>query len=330
MRRHRAILIGTAVLLLGPVAVGAQEPQKVPRVGVLLPGSSPSASEASPNLDAFRRGLREHGYVEGRTIAIEYRFGEGRDDRLPGLAAELVGLNVDVIVTATGPAILAAKRATTTIPIVMAATGDPVGTGLVDSLARPGGNLTGMSTLDTELTGKRLELLKEAVSGLSHVGAVWSANDFGMEIAFARVAHAAELLGLRLRDMGIRDPADFPAVFDTAAGARLDAVIVLAQPFTQRHRAQIVELVARNRLPAMYTLRGFVDGGGLMSYGPIVAEMYRRAASHVDRILKGAKPSEMPIEQPTKFELVVNLKTAKALGLTIPESILARADEVIE
>jgi len=330
MRLHRAILISATVLLLWPVALRAQEAQKVPRIGVLLPGSSPTASEPSPNLDAFRRALREHGYVEGRTIAIEYRFGEGRNDRLPSLAAELVRLNVDVIVTATTAAILAARGATTTIPIVMALSADPVGQGLVDSLARPGGNLTGMSQFDTELTGKRLELLKEAVSGVSHVGAVWSANDSGMELAFAQLAHAAEQLDLRLRNMGVLDPVEFPAVFEAAASAQIEALIVLAQPFTQRYRAQIVEFAAGNRLPAMYTQRAFVDGGGLMSFGPSIAALYRRAASHVDRILKGAKAGDLPIEQPTEFELVINLKTAKALGIEIPPAIIARADEVIE
>jgi putative tryptophan/tyrosine transport system substrate-binding protein len=316
-----------AMLLALSVPAEAQQPTKVPRIGFLA-AASPAAISAST--EAFRQGLRERGYMEGQNIAIEYRFAEGREDRLPDLAAELVGLKIAVIVTSGTPATQAAKQATGTIPIVMAAVGDPVGVGFVTSLARPGGNITGLSLLDAELDAKRLELLKEAVPGLSRVGALWSATDAGMALAFSRVQSAAHTLGLQLRNMGVRHPDDFQSTFQAAKRGRAEALIVLAQPFTLRYRTQIVNLAINSQLPTMYTTSGFVNAGGLMSYAPSLNDMWRRAAYYVDRILKGAKPANLPVEQPTKVELVINLKTAKALGLTIPQSILIRADEVIE
>jgi len=297
---------------------------------MLLPGAAPAPGRPSPLLDAFRGGLRDLGYVEGQNVVIEYRWSEGRNERFPDLATDLVRLNVAVIVTQGAPAVQAAKAATSTIPIVMAALGDPVGTGVVASLARPGANITGLSLLDTELDGKRIELLKETVPGLTRLAILWSANDPGMTLAFSRVEAAARTLGLSLQSVAVREAGDFPGAFQAAGAGRAEALIVTAQPFTIRHRAQILDLAAKHRLPAMYTLRGFVDAGGLMAYGPSLSDLHRRAASYVDKILRGVKPTDLPVEQPTKFELLINLKTAKALGLTIPPSLLLRADQVIE
>ncbi|MBI2160444.1 MAG: ABC transporter substrate-binding protein [Candidatus Rokubacteria bacterium] len=281
-------------------------------------------------LDAFRGGLRDLGYVEGRNVVIEYRWSEGREQRFPDLATDLVRLNVAVIVTQGAPAVLAAKGASSTIPIVMAFVGDPVGIGVVASLARPGANVTGLSLLDEDLDGKRIELLKEAVPRLTRVAILWSANDPGMTLAYNRVEVAARALGLFLRSLAVREPSDFPGAFQAASAGRAEALIVTAQPFTLRHRAQIVDLAAKHRLPAMYTVRGFVDAGGLMAYGPSLSDLFRRAATYVDKIIQGAKPSDLPVEQPTKFEFVVNVKTARALGVTIPPSLLLRADQLVE
>jgi putative ABC transport system substrate-binding protein len=327
--QRRKFLLAASALLAAPLA-RAQLPAKVPRIGVLLPGSAPSAGEPSPNLESFRHGLRELGYVEGRSIAIEYRWAEGKSERFPALAAELVRLEVAVIVASSAPGVLAAKAATSSIPIVMTAVGDPVGIGAVASLARPGGNVTGLSSFDADLDAKRLELLKETVPGLTRVGILWSANDPGMTLAFNRVQGAAQPLRLSLQSLGVRDPAEFDSAFQAARAGQVEALIVTAQPFLVRHRAQILDLVARSRLPAMYTFRSFVDAGGLMSYAPSLADIFRRAAGYVDKIVKGANPATLPVEQPTRFELVVNMKTAKALGLTIPPLLLLRADEVIE
>jgi putative ABC transport system substrate-binding protein len=297
---------------------------------MLLPGAAPPPGHASPLLDAFVGGLRDLGYVEGRNIVIEYRWSEGRDERFPELAADLIRLKVAVIVTAGVPAVRAAKTATDTIPIVMAFVGDPVGIGLVASLARPGANVTGLSLLDPDLDGKRIELLKEAVPGLTRLAILWSANDPGMTLAFSRVEIAAQTLGLTLQNLAVREPGEFAGAFQAASTGRAEGLIVTAQPFMVRHRAQILDLAARQRLPAMYTLGSFVDAGGLMAYGPTLPDLYRRAATYVHKILRGDKPADLPVEQPTKFELVINMRTAKALGLTIPQSILLRADRVIE
>ncbi|MGE5848946.1 MAG: ABC transporter substrate-binding protein [Candidatus Methylomirabilota bacterium] len=320
-----------ALLLIGltaaPLAAEAQEPAKIPRIGLLSPFDR---SSAALNIEAFRRGLRELGYTEGSNITIEYRFAEGKFDRLPDLAADLVRLNVAVIVTSSTPGIQAARNATITIPIVMAAVSDPVGSGFVASLAHPGGNVTGLSLLDTELSAKRLDLLREAVPGLARMGVLWSPADPGMTLQFNMVQDTAQPLGLQIQNVQVRDPSAFEGAFQAASIGRVGALLVFAQPFTLRHRTQIVDLAGKSRLPAMYTSRSFVDAGGLMAYGASLPELYRRAASYVDKILKGAKPAELPVEQPTKFELVINLKTAKALGLKIPQSVLVRADEVIQ
>jgi ABC-type uncharacterized transport system substrate-binding protein len=315
-------------LLTRPLVVGAQPAQKTPRVGVLLLFGAPG--QPNPLVDAFRGGLRDLGYVEGQNVLIDYRWAEGQEQRLPDAAADLVRLKVAVMVTPGTPATLAARTATRAIPIVMTNVGDPVGSGIVASLARPGGNVTGLSLLDAELDGKRIELLKEAVPHLSRLAIIWSANDPGMTLAFGRVETAAKALGFGLQNLAVREPAEFPRAFEAAGAGRADALFVTAQPFTNQHRAQILDLVAKHRLPAIYTLRSFVDAGGLMSYGPSQTDQYRRAASYVDRILKGARPADLPVEQPTKFDLVINLKAARALGMTIPTGLLQRADQVIE
>jgi ABC-type uncharacterized transport system substrate-binding protein len=315
-------------LLTRPLVVGAQPAQKAPRVGVLLLFGAPG--QPNPLVDAFRGGLRDLGYVEGQTVLIDYRWAEGQEQRLTDHAADLVRLKVAVIVTPGTPATMAARAATHTIPVVMTNVGDPVGSGIVASLARPGGNITGLSLLDADLDGKRIELLKEAVPHLTRLAILWSANDPGMTLAFGRVETAARALGFALQNLAVREPAEFPRAFEAAGAGRAEALFVTAQPFTNQHRAQILDLVAKHRLPAIYTLRSFVDAGGLMSYGPSQADQYRRAAIYVDRILKGARPADLPVEQPTKFDLVINLKAARALGLTIPAGLLQRADQVIE
>lgn len=326
----RRAFIGTLAggLLSAPLAAEGQPAQKAPRIGILLLLGAPG--QPNPLLDAFRGGLRDAGYVEGQNLVIEYRWAEGQAQRLPDLAAELVRLKVAVILTAGTPATLAAKAATGTIPIIMTNVGDPVGSGIVVSLARPGTNVTGLSLLDTDLDGKRIELLKEAVPHLARLAILWSANDPGMTLAFSRVETAARALGLTLQNLAVREPTEFPLAFEAAGAGRAEALFVTAQPFTNRHRAQILDLAAKQRLPAMYTLRGFVEAGGLMAYGPSLAHQYHRAATYVEKILKGAKPADLPVEQPTKFELIINLPTATALGLTIPQSLLLRADQVIE
>jgi putative ABC transport system substrate-binding protein len=283
--------------------------------------------------EAFRQGLRDLGYVVGSNVVIEYRDAAGKADRFPALAAELVALQVDVIVTAgSTPSALAAKRATRTIPVVFVATGDPVGSGLVTSLARPGGNITGPSSLTPALAGKCLELLKQTVPGVSRVAVLWQPGGMGERsekdmLQGAEVA--AQALGVRLHFAEAKGPADFDRVFSEMTGARASALTVLPSVVFSAERRRLVELAAKNRLPAVYPWREAVDAGGLMSYGPNNADLFRRAATYVDKILKGAKPADLPVEQPTKFELVVNLKAAKALGLTIPPSVLVRADEII-
>jgi len=284
--------------------------------------------------EAFRQGLRDLGYVVGSNVVIEYRDAAGKADRFPALAAELVALQVDVIVRAgSTPSALAAKRATRTIPVVFVATGDPVGSGLVTSLARPGGNITGPSSLTPALAGKCLELLKQTVPGVSRVAVLWQPGGMGERsekdmLQGAEVA--AQALGVRLHFAEAKGPADFDRVFSEMTGARASALTVLPSVVFSAERRRLVELAAKNRLPAVYPWREAVDAGGLMSYGPNNADLFRRAATYVDKILKGAKPADLPVEQPTKFELVVNLKAAKALGLTIPPSVLVRADEIIQ
>jgi putative ABC transport system substrate-binding protein len=327
---HLVTLTLVLVLLAAPLAAGAQQTGKVARIGMLLRGAAPPPGQPSPLLDAFRGGLRDLGYVEGQNIVIEYRWSEGREQRFPDLAIDLVRLNVAVIVAQGTLAVLAAKGASSTIPIVMTAVGDPVGTGIVASLPRPGANITGLSLLDTDLDSKRIELLKEAVPGLTRIAILWSANDPGMTLAFSRVEVAAQAVGLSLQSLAVREPGDFPGAFQAAHARRVEALIVTAQTFTLRHLVQILDLAAKHRLPAMYTIRGFVDAGGLMAYAPSLSDQFRRAATYVDKILRGAKPADVPVEQPTKFEFVINMKTARVLGLTIPPSLLLRADQLVE
>jgi len=327
---RRAFLAGAAALLTAPRAAEAQQATTVARVGWL--GANRAAI---PHLhEAFRQGLRDLGYVEGRNLAIEYRDAEGKLERLPARAAELVALKVDVIVAPTTPAALAAKEATRTLPIVFAGAADPVTSGLVTSLARPGGNVTGLSLLAPELVGKCLEQLKQAVPGISRVAVLWQpgvmVEDTEKDMLKAAEV-AARALRVRLQFVEARGPEDFDRAFSDMTRARAGALTVFSMTMFVLERRRLVDLAAKNRLPAVYVgLREFVDAGGLMAYGPNLADLYRRAATYVDKILKGAKPADLPVEQPTKFELAINLKTAKALGITIPQSLLRQADQVME
>jgi putative ABC transport system substrate-binding protein len=327
---RRTFLAGTgAVLLAAPLGAEVQQAAKIPRIGYLT-----GSLATSPHLpEAFRQGLRDLGYVESRNVVIEYRDAEGKLERLPALAAELVALKVDVIVAGGTPVALTAKEATRTLPIVFAAAADPVTDGLVTSLARPGGNVTGLSALTPELVGKRLELLKQAVPEVSRVAVLWQSGGQGerTEKDLLKGAEgAAPALGVRLQFVEARGPADVDRAYSDMTRERADALTILPSPMFFIERRRLVDLAAKNRLPAVYPRREFVDSGGLMAYGPNGADMYRRAATYVDKILKGAKPGDLPVEQPTKFELVINLKTAKALGLTIPPALLGRADEIIQ
>ena len=330
MDRRRFLWTSLAGALAAPLVAEAQQAAKTARIGYM----GFNLTERGPRREAFRQGLRDLGYIEGRNLVIEYRDAEGKIERYPVLAAELVALKVDVIVTAGGTlGALAAKRVTTTTPIVFTAVGNPVSDGLVATLARPGGNVTGLALVSSELVGKSLELLKQAVPGLSRA-AFLRHPDAVPESAKQDTLKGAETvarqLGIRLLVVEARGPTDFERAFSEMTRARVGALTVLGTPVYDSERRRLVELAARNRLPAVYSFREFVDAGGLMSYGPDVADLNRRAATYVDKILKGAKPADLPVEQPTKFELVINLKTAKALGLTIPPSLLARADQVIE
>jgi ABC-type uncharacterized transport system substrate-binding protein len=309
------------------VMVQAQQPTKIPRIG-FLNATSPSAIAA--RLETFRQGLRELGYVEWKNIVIEHRSAEGKTDRLPELAVELVRLKVDIIFS-TGPqSTRAAKEATSTIPIVMGFDNDPVGNGFVASLARPGGNITGLSTLAPEISGKQLELLKEIVPRLSRVAVFGTSTQPGNAQALKETELAAGMLGVKLQFVDILGPKDIEIAFGTAGKGRADAGLVLNSPILFSQRPQIADLAIKSRLPSIYYAADFVEAGGLMTYGVSVTDLYRRAATYVDKILKGAKPGELPVEQPTKFELIINLKAAKQIGLTIPPNVLARADKVIK
>jgi len=305
----------------------AQQPVKVPRIGVLAP---PSASFFSNRIEAFRQGLRDLGYVEGKNIAIEYRYAEGKLDRLPGLAADLVQLKVDVILTASEFGVLAAKNATRTIPIVFAVTEDAVESGLVSSLARPGGNVTGLTVLAGDLGGKRLELLKESFPKAAWVAFLWPSGGPRGKVPFTEMEAAAKALGLKLQSLPVRGLDDFEPAFEAAKREGAHALVTTPTSVINTQRDRIVDFAAKNRLPAMYASSEFVEAGGLMSYAPSYPDLFRRAATYVDKILKGAKPADLPVEQPTKFELVINVKTAKQIGLTIPPNVLARADKVIK
>jgi len=317
-----------ALIVFAPCfSAEAQQPTKIPRIGYL---SATSLSTTAARVEAFRRGLNELGYTEGKDILIQYRYAEGKLDRVRELALELVRLNVDVIVSggpaATGPA----KEATTRIPIVMGQDTDPVGNGFVASLARPGGNITGLSTLAPELSGKQLELLKEIVPKLARVVFIGMSTEPGNAQALREIELAARAYGIKLQNIDIRDSKDIENGLREASQGRAGAVLVPQLPILASQRKQITELAVKRRLPAVYGQAEYVDIGGLIYYGPSITELFRRAATYVDKILKGAKPSDLPVEQPTKFEFVVNLKTAKQIGLTIPPNVLARADRVIK
>ena len=327
---RRAFLAGSAALLAVPLAAKAQQAGKVPRLGYLsaLSGSDPQLQRS---LDEFRQRLHELGYVEGQSLAIEYRWAEGKIERLPDLAAELVRLKVDVIVASGGlPVAQAAQRATKAIPIIMTGPADPVATGLVASLARPGGNITGLAIISHELVGKELELLREVVPKVSRVAVLWNPTNPGNTLQLRGAEAAAQVLGVRLQPLEVRGPGEIDRAFAAITKERTGALLVLLDSMLLAQRVRIADLAARNRLPAVYGLRLHVEAGGLMSYAANQLAVAHRIASYVDRVLKGTKPADLPVEQPTKFDLVINLKTAKALGLTIPPSLLARADQVIE
>src|SRR2546427_4144740 len=327
-RRHVAILLG-ALILAAPVTSFSQQPAKVPRIGYLQPAAPQNNS--SPFLEDFRQGLRELGYIEGKNVQLEVRWGEGRLERLTVLAAELVGLKVDVIVAVSSPSVMAAKQATQTIPIVMPLSSDPVGDGLVKSLARPGGNITGLSLMTPDVGAKRLQLLKEVFpKPIRPVAVLWNLDYVGMAARFRQAQRVGPTIGMDVRSVEVRDSRELERALEALDRERPDALVLLADPLTLSQRLRIVEFAAEERLPAIYEVSQFVEAGGLMSYGPDVDELVRRSATYVDKILKGAKPGDLPIEQPTKFELVINLKTAKALGISIPQSVLLQADRVIQ
>ena len=325
---HRRVFLGTVAgsVLAAPLAAAAQPASgKVPLIGLLDYGTPDAA-----RLDwwkAFREGLRALGYVEGQSIRFEVRWAQGQPDRLPGLAAELVGLRIDVIVTGGGEAARAAKQATKTIPIVMATGSDPVKLGIVESLARPGGNVTGVSSISSQLMAKRVELLRELLPKVSRVAILWDETP-NARMSVQELEAAARTLGIGIHTVGVRGSNDFARAFSEAGGDR--AVIVVASSFMFNERKRIADLALKHRLPTALGAREYVEVGGLFSYAVNYPDQFRRAASHVDRILRGARPADLPVEQPTTFELVINLKTAKALGLTIPQSLLQRADQVIE
>jgi len=328
MERRAFLAIVSGSMFAAPLVAEGQQARTPPKIGFVEAGAS---SVNRHFADAFRRGLKELGYVEGQSIVIEERWAEGRTDSFPVLLAELLRLKIDVIVQASTVGAMAAKQATTTVPIVFVGVSDPIGTGLVASLARPGGNLTGLSLAWPEgLAGKWAELLKETTPSVSHAALLFNPLGASMTPWVKETQAAAAGLGVRLQEFAVRDAKDIEGAFAGMARAQLGALIVITDPLTLRHRARVVQLAARYRLPAVYSFGEFARAGGLLAYGPSVAEMFHRAAAYVDKILKGAKPADLPIEQPTKFELVINIKTARALGLTIPQSVLVRADEIIQ
>jgi putative ABC transport system substrate-binding protein len=329
------LLIATGLLIcvLTSIEVVAAQPDKRSRIGILFIGG-----RNQPHLPAFEHGLREHGYIEGKNIALEYRYAEGQIDRLPSLAAELVQLKVAVIVTTADIGARAAKQATKTTPIVITTGADLVQSGLADSLAKPGGNVTGLSVLEENLSGKRLELFKEAFPKASQVGYLWnpsavpyssSRGSTSENPSFAQAKALAQAVALQLRPYQVRTPDEIEEAFAEMSKARPDALLVILSPLITLNSRRIVERALEQRLPGVYPTRQFAEEGGLMAYGPLTSEMYRRAASYVDKILRGAKPAELPVEQPTKFDFIINLRTAKQIGVTIPPNVLARADKVI-
>jgi putative ABC transport system substrate-binding protein len=316
-----------STVLLPTAFIEAQQPKKVPQVGVLL---ALSHSAISDRIQAFREGLRDLGYTEGKAISVEYRYADGKFERLPDLATELVRLKVDVIVTGGPTATRPAKKATATIPIVMAQDTDPVGNGFVTSLARPGGNITGLSNYHPDLSGKQLELLKEIVPRLTRVAVLGNSKEPGNAQSLKETKLAETALKLELQYLDVRDPQDIETAFHAAIKERADALLVLSSPIATSHRIQFAQLAIKNRLPIMYQVSESAEAGGLVTYGVSTADLWRRSATYVHKILKGTKPADLPVEQPTKFELVINLKTAKQIGLTIPGSVLAQADKVIK
>jgi putative tryptophan/tyrosine transport system substrate-binding protein len=327
MDRRRFLLSSLAGAIAVPLAGEAQQATKVYRIGFISPASS---SAMAARDEAFRQGLHALGYVVGQNITIEYRWADGRNERLAGFAAELVDLRLDIIVTHGGAATRAVQQATATIPIIIAAADDPLATGLVTSLARPGGNTTGLSILTAELTEKRLELLKEILPGLTRVAVLWNPDNPVSEPELRRAEAAARPLGLQLQSFRVSEHRELANAFSSIKAEGADAVFLLSDAMFFGRRKEIVDLAGDHRLPLVAHLRGFAEAGALVTYGPNVIDLHRRAATYVDKILKGAKPGDLPVEQPTKFELVINLKTAKALGRTIPPSLLLRADQVIE
>ena len=320
---HRVIQIAVVTLVFAVSFPAPAQQKKIPRVGVLFIGS-----RNQPHLDAFKQGLRERGYVEQKNILLEYRYAEGNNDRLRQLAAELVRDKVDVIVTTASVSAVAARAATKTIPIVMT-TGNPLESGLAASLAKPGGNVTGLTVLSADLSGKRVELLTETFPKTTRIAALQSPQDFEAGAGYKETQEAAKAFSLRLHPVEVQSASDFEPAFARMNKDRKTALLVILSPMITFNSRRIVELALKYRLPGMYPTKQFAEEGGLMSYGPLIADLYRRAATYVDKILKGANPGELPVEQPTKFELVINLQTAKQIGLTIPPSVLARADKVI-
>src|SRR5262245_38363986 len=323
----KIVWLFTLLLLAAVTLAEAQQPKKVPRIGFL---SAASASAVAGRLDAFRQGLTELGYIEGKNIVVEYRYADGKADRLPALAAELVGAELDLIVAATTPGVLAVKKASATVPIVFVDISDPVANGLVASLARPGGNITGLTIFGPELSGKRLELLKEAAPNVARVALLWNSANPANELMWKETQAVAHELRVQLQSLEVRSSNDFDSAFEAALREHAQALIAAPEPLINTHLKRIVEFAAKNRLPAMYGAPEVVNAGGLMAYAPSYTDLYRRAATYVDKILKGTKSADLPVEQPKKCEFIINLKTAKQIGLTIPPNVLARADKVIK
>src|SRR5919197_6144953 len=313
-----------AVFLALSLSVQAQHRGSIPRIGVLFIGG-----RDQPHLESFKQGLRERGYVEGKNIVLEYRYAEGKFDRVPALVDELVRMKVDIIVTTSSISARAARKATKTVPIVMT-TGSPVEQGLAESLAKPGGNVTGLTVMAVELTGKRLEILKETFPKMTRVAALWVPGQSEAVQGFKETQEAARGFSLRLQSVEFQNVEELEKVFVEISKGRPDALVVVLDPLVTLHSKPIVDLALKHHLPGMYSTRQFAEEGGLMAYGPLIADLYRRAATYVDKILKGAKPAELPVEQPTKFELIINLKAANQIGLTIPPNVLARADKIIK
>src|SRR5207249_2825009 len=326
MKKRASTLFILATLILAPVYLAHAQKETTRRIGVLYLG----APHSNPNFDVFVQGLRELGYIDGKNIVIEYRYAEGKEDRLPELATELVRLKVDAIFTAGTPALFALKQATKTIPIVFFSTSDPIGTGVVASLAHPGGNITGITAQASDLWPKRLELLKEIFPKLSRVAMVWNKGNAGMALEAKANQEVAGPLGITLQDRGVKDPNELEVIFGVVSKDRPDGFLALMDAVLNSYQKLILDFLTKNRLPAIFDNQAWVEAGGLISYGANYADAFRRAATLMDKILKGTKPADIPVEQPTKFELVINLKTANQIGVTIPQSVLYQADKVIK